>query len=70
MQNELPEGGKLTEEEINEIRQYKGVDDGAEMVYNAKLDKMIKIPVSIDQSVIAAKFLLFVKLKITSPDGV
>ena len=55
LQNELSESNKLTEEEVNEIRQYEGVDDGAQMVYNAKLDKMIKIPVSMDKAVTAAK---------------
>ena len=51
----LPEGNKLTEEEIEQIKEYQGVDDGAEMVYNAKLDRMIKIPVSREQSLSAIK---------------
>ena len=55
LQAALPEGNKLTEEEIQQIKEYQGVDDGAEMIYNAKLDKMIKIPVSREQSLNAIK---------------
>ena len=51
----LPEGNKLTEEEIEKIKEYKGVDDGAEMVYNAKLDKMVRMPVSRDKSISSIK---------------
>ena len=55
LQAALPEGNKLTEEEIEQIKEYQGVDDGAEMIYNAKLDRMIKIPVSREQSLNAMK---------------
>ena len=51
----IPKVNKLTEEEIQQIKEYQGVDDGAEMIYNAKLDRMIKIPVSREQSLNAIK---------------
>ena len=39
---------KLTEDEIKQIKNYMSTKAGGEMVYNAKLDKLVKAPVKLE----------------------